>query len=193
MSDFEEKIKRMLKCLEEKIAGKKEKKEINKGIEVCMKQGSRNFENWIQVELVAILKENKIFKNDDIRVEARNHGNADIFIDHLGCEKESIAIEIKVARLGGKDLSHAVPIGPIKKDIEKLRELKGKRVLLCVAYKADDSFEKSWEGENGYRKEIERCIKKDELDPKSSPCPSFKVKVEGRDNEVEVLLDYFIF
>ena len=85
------------------------------GVKICLKQGSCNFENWIQIELCRHLQ-NEFSSDFDIKIEEKVGPfvkvvlnqlplpGASNYIDVLMSPKlndGSVVIEIKIARLGG--------------------------------------------------------------------------------------------
>lgn len=113
----------------------KKKIENNAGVNVCIQQKSKNFENWVQVELCNILS--RIVGDDKISVESKN-------IDIVVGEKSEgskvkdikLAIEIKILKIGPegyynksgceKDIKEKLSNIDFAQDVEK--------ALLCVVY-----------------------------------------------------------
>ncbi len=138
MSNFlNENIEVVLNELERRLGS-------NGGIKRCVRQGSENFENWVQVELVDILDGLIRSDTDNIIVERTGSGNCDIVIEEEGVIKA--AIEIKIIRLGGA--GNKGDKDAYEKDIQKLNRLAGcEKALLRIAYDspAPVQREKTWE------------------------------------------------
>lgn len=132
----------------ESIFGKLSEKIIkSKGVEIYMRQGSRNFENWVQVELCGILSD--LLPGAFSRIQVEKHlskkSSVDIVIfnDAKGSDIQ-VGIEIKVIAMGGPGGSCARGIG---KDIQSLRTNldNNQKILLWVIYnKVGHKIEKSW-------------------------------------------------
>lgn len=122
----------------------------NKGIEVCLNQGSQNFENWIQITAGAFFEE----LNPKSVVIEHPRGNVDLLIE---LEEKEIAIAIKVVRLGTK-FGDGVKIAKIRDDIDKLRNSyeNAEKVLMCVVYRYKES-EKSWGLLKGRNATVDYC------------------------------------
>ena len=114
-----ENIKIILVELEKRLLG-------SIGIKICIQQGSRSFENWVQVELCGILCERLGYDINSIDVEEPN----DIVI--MENNEIKTAIEIKVICLGknnqGDRKTH-------EKDIVKLKNgNQTQKIILRVIY-----------------------------------------------------------
>lgn len=152
----------------------------NAGIKRCVRQGSENFENWAQVELVDIL--DGLIRGDatNIIVERADSGNCDIVIEKEGIVKA--AIEIKVIRLGGA--GRKGDKDAYEKDIQKLNQLAGcEKVLLRIVYDspAPVKREKIWEV---LRQRMKQSIgdqgqsaAENEFDLGYTPCGMLKTKM----------------
>lgn len=129
----------------------------NKGIKVCICQGSRNFENWIQVELCNILLAAPfLIPAERLGVERRpskeSNKSVDVIIDDGDCPQ--IGIEIKIIVLGKPGGN--VRAG-IDKDIATLKEFSGKqKLLLWVIYERKDGALKNWKN---YKPQHGRSLK----------------------------------
>jgi len=123
----------------------------SKGVKICMRQGSRNFENWVQVELCSILSD--LLPGAFNRIQVEKHlskkSSIDIVIfNNAECSEIQAGIEIKVIAMGGPGGSCA---RGIEKDMQSLRTNfdSNQKILLWVIYnKIGHKIEKPW---NAYK------------------------------------------
>lgn len=120
-------VEENVKCI---LCELKKKIEENIGVVNAIRQGSVNFENWVQIEMCGILN-GYIDSGDGIVIE--KNGNFDIRI----CGKNGnnkVAIEIKIIKSGHYEMSE------INDDVDGLNDLDPhnkamERAILCVVYK----------------------------------------------------------
>lgn len=115
------------------------------GVRVCMRCGSKGFENYVQVNLAGFLQSK--FKRYTVRIESYKGLTADILIFDQNNEKKA-ALAIKVARLGRNDRNGGgINMPGITGKNGDIVKLSGQRfpekAFLCVVYCYRNS-EKSW-------------------------------------------------
>lgn len=117
----------------------------NNGIKICINQGSRNFENWVQVELCNILSAAPfLIPIERLGVERclskESNKSIDVVIENGNGPQ--VGIEIKIIVLGRPGGN--VRAG-INKDITTLKALsQKKKLLLWVIYERKDGALESW-------------------------------------------------
>ncbi len=146
------------------------------GVQVCMEQGSVNFENFIQVKLAGFLSNR--FKQYIIKVETHEKKyNADILIvdKNVKVEGPIAAIQLKIVSLANKrnclNMRNKKKTG-IVDDIEKLNAFQGcDRLLICVVYQFEKNHSYSWgaiKGDNkqeaNYREKIIKELPSEDKD-----------------------------
>jgi len=108
----------------------KKKVEESIGVMNAIRQGSVNFENWVQIEMCGILSR---YIDSGNKIVIEKNGNFDIRICGKS-EENKVAIEIKIIKSGHYEMSK------IQDDVIKLDNFEQsnesmEKAVLCVVYK----------------------------------------------------------
>jgi len=180
----------------------KEKIKNSRGFKICINQNSRNFENWIQVELCGILSTADVIARNRYKIKVERTINGRRASDIVICdndEKILCAIEIKPFPYGGEGGSSP---SEVNKDIVKLKDspyaINAQKILLCIAYqRLEKNPEKKWKTDNindsTYEKDIKESIKKHTGAVVVPQLDSFSINRSDGNASIPVFLEFFCF